>query len=778
MALVLTMAVAGCFAAAQSKSSIEFENIPAGGAAINEVFADGNGRMLAASSNGLLLYDGQMFKGIVANGDGVDCDENIYAAILCERDNLMLCTAKGLYRFDMRKDAYAFIYETASLDVRSIERLDSAYMLLGTSTGLVTVNVHDFQTRKLKGAPSMPYSCLLVNDGKAYAGYGGGLLAYDIAAGACETVLFPGAADSEEALAMAMDKIRGCIWVCSTDGVYKYSINTGLLSPVRDCDGVKANTVMVDGAGNVWVGTDSGLYVINEENGMFRHYTHSSLDRASLADNDVKSLYEDAQGNIWIGTEAGVSFYCRNSSFTILRWSDMSNSSEGNHISSILTDSDRRLWVGGSNGLIRYGEKGGEGGSYEGKRYLRGVRINDIIEDSDKNIWVVSTEGLYHYDKQKDALARHLIESGDGAFSATDCVQVLEDSDGFLLVATNGNGIFSVSRERLLATSAGNAVAADRHFYALPEGKGLISKGIEKMAIDRNGNLWVASSADRLTKIYPDNGSIDYFSHYQSEKHLNVKDISSIYCDSEGMIWVIGKSIVDRIDPGNDSIMHLDNELFAGKVFADMVDKDDNLWLLHQDGVIVLNKRSLVATNRSLPESNVSCICLDNPSGFIFVGGIDQITKFSPESLLMPSSTASGLFLAAMRVNGQEAYPGRAYAGNAILAESLPYTKEISLNPEQNNLDLDFVATKSERGNMPRYRYKFSESDDEWREIDGQAFRISLSNLSAGTFTLQIEPLDSYGTSSEQGMYELKVKVRPHWYASVWAKLAYALLAF
>lgn len=764
-------------AEAQNNSAIEFENIPAGGAAINEVFADGNGRMLAVSSNGLLMYNGQIFESVVANRNGVDCDESIYSAILYEKDNLLLCTAKGLYCFDMRKDTYAFIYETASLDVQSIARLDSAYMLLGTSTGLVTVNTRGFQTRKLKGAPVRPYCSLLVYEGKVYAGCEDGLLVYDIATGACETAAFPKAGNEAKASGMALDKIRGCIWVGATDGLYKYTLNSGVLSPARDCKGVKINTVMVDGAGNVWIGSDSGLYALNEENGVLQRYMHNSLDRTSLIDNDVKSLYEDALGNIWIGTEAGVSFYCRNSNFSILRWSHMSNSSDGNRISSILADSDRSLWVGGSNGLIRRGKKGAERTGDVGKRYLPGMQINDIIEDSDKNIWVLSTEGLYHYDRRNDAFIKRLIESEDGAYAATDCVQAIEDSGGFLLVATRSNGIFSIDRKRLLASAGIGPLEADRHLYTLPERKGLISKNIEKMVIDRNGNLWVASTVDRLTKIYPDNGNIDYFSFYQSEKHLNVKDISSIHCDNEGMVWVIGKGVVDRIDPGNDSIMHIDNELFAGKAFVDVVDKDDNLWLLYPDGMVVLNKHSFNAINKPLPEVNVSCIYLDNPSGFIFVGGIDQITQFSPEALLMPSSTASGLSLVGMRVNNQEVYTDCAYDGNTILAESLPYTKEISLNPEQSNLELDFVATKSERGSMPRYRYRISESDDDWREIDGQTFRISLNNLSSGAFTLQIEPLDSYGASSEQGVYELKVKVLPHWYASAWAKLAYALLA-
>ncbi|MCM1452516.1 MAG: ATP-binding protein [Clostridium sp.] len=776
LVMFFLLAVAACLAEAQNNSAIEFENIPAGGAAINEVFADGNGRMLAVSSNGLLVYDGQIFESVVANGNGVDCDENISSAILYEKDNLMLCTAKGLYRFDMRKDTYAFIYETASLDVQSIARLDSAYMLLGTSTGLVTVNTRGFQTRKLKGAPSMPYYSLLVSDGKVYAGCDNGMLAYDISAATCETVPFPKADNGVKASGMALDKIRGCIWVGSTDGLYKYSLNSGILSPARGCNRFKTNTVMVDGAGNVWIGTDSGLYMLNEENGVLQHYMHNSLDRTSLIDNDVKSLYEDESGNIWIGTEAGVSYYCRNSNFTILRWSHMSKSSEGNRISSILADSDRSLWVGGSNGLIRYGKRVGERGANAGERYLPGMQINDIIEDSDKNIWVLSTEGLYHYDRRNGAFIKHLIESEDGTYAATDCVQAIEDSGGFLLVATRSNGIFSIDRKRLLASAGVGPLVADRHLYTLPERKGLISKNIEKMVIDRNGNLWVASTVDRLTKIYPDNGNIDYFSFYQSEKHLNVKDISDIHCDNEGMIWVIGKGKVDRIDPNNDSIMHLDNELFDGKTFTDMVDKDDNLWLLHSDGAIVVNKQSRSAISKSLPEANVSCIYLDNPSGFIYVGGMDQITKFSPEALLMPSSPASGLTLMAVKVNNQEIYPDREYDGNTILTQSLPYTKEITLNPEQNNLDLEFVGSKSGRESMSRYRYKFSESED-WRETDGQTFHISLNNLPAGTFTLQIEPLDSYGVSSEQSLYELKVKVLPHWYASAWAKLVYALLA-
>ena len=55
----------------------------------------------------------------------------------------------------------------------------------------------------------------------------------------------------------------------------------------------------------LWVGTQYGIYIIDEEKGeVFRIY-NDPMCSYSLSDNQVGEIYQDREGGIWVGTNAG-----------------------------------------------------------------------------------------------------------------------------------------------------------------------------------------------------------------------------------------------------------------------------------------------------------------------------------------------------------------------------------------------------------------------------------------------------------------------------------------
>lgn len=75
-------------------------------------------------------------------------------------------------------------------------------------------------------------------------------------------------------------------------------------------DGLSQNTVydiLQDKAGFMWFGTKDGL---NRYDGSsFKIFKYDRTDEYSLGNNYILALYEDVEGNIWVGTDMGLYIY-------------------------------------------------------------------------------------------------------------------------------------------------------------------------------------------------------------------------------------------------------------------------------------------------------------------------------------------------------------------------------------------------------------------------------------------------------------------------------------
>ena len=98
-----------------------------------------------------------------------------------------------------------------------------------------------------------------------------------------------------------------CFFTCyaQTIGEHYY------LNSLTIRDGLSQNTVydiLQDKAGFMWFGTKDGL---NRYDGSsFKIFKYDRTDEYSLGNNYILALYEDVEGNIWVGTDMGLYIYC------------------------------------------------------------------------------------------------------------------------------------------------------------------------------------------------------------------------------------------------------------------------------------------------------------------------------------------------------------------------------------------------------------------------------------------------------------------------------------
>ena len=146
------------------------------------------------------------------------------------------------------------------------------------------------------------------------------------------------------------------------------------------------STMIQDNAGNIWIGRDKGIDVINRQTNKIKHYTFNPNNPNSLINNDVNILLQDKRGLMWIGTKDGLSILDpKNDRF--LNTDNRANL-PANEISNIVEDNTGAIWASTNDGLLKINlQKSGGSYNYQVSRFNeldglqgRGFNLNASVK--------------------------------------------------------------------------------------------------------------------------------------------------------------------------------------------------------------------------------------------------------------------------------------------------------------------------------------------------------------------------------------------------------------
>ena len=154
------------------------------------------------------------------------------------------------------------------------------------------------------------------------------------------------------------------LWLGTGSQVIRYDTVTGATvnyaSDPADPNSrsVNSTTVIVeDRLGRVWMGSEwsgGGLDMLDTKTGKIRHLRHEAGNSASLADDNVASLYLDPQGRIWAGTSKGLNQVLTAADGSITFRAFTAKDSVGAvKILGMRSDQDGQLWLSTAGGLVR-----------------------------------------------------------------------------------------------------------------------------------------------------------------------------------------------------------------------------------------------------------------------------------------------------------------------------------------------------------------------------------------------------------------------------------------
>ncbi|MEM6783179.1 MAG: two-component regulator propeller domain-containing protein [Bacteroidota bacterium] len=347
------------------------------------------------------------------------------------------------------------------------------------------------------------------------------------------------------------------------------------------------NDVLQDRQGFLWIATDAGL---NRYDGYgFRVYRPTPFDATSLADEVVRTLFEDPDGSLWVGTT--YARVCRldrrTDAFTCLGpVADEPASLPDGVVNAVLRTRDGTLWVGGSAGLLRL-DSMDDGGRFTRFTHdpadptsLGDAYVTALHEDDAGHLWVSTFNGLHRLGSMDEGERfTHFLRSDRGEPTLSDRVYAVtpDATDARVWWVGSGDGLlrfdtWTGSAERFRPNpSVGPArntvrrVATDPHDAAVLwvpiAGQGLARfdtrtqtftrypvrpdapDGLVRFAgstvfVDRFGMVWVGSDGGGLNRFDPSTGGVRYVGQATpSRLGLRNADVWGLHVTRDGALW-------------------------------------------------------------------------------------------------------------------------------------------------------------------------------------------------------------------------------------------------
>jgi signal transduction histidine kinase/ligand-binding sensor domain-containing protein len=548
-------------------------------------------------------------------------------------------------------------------------------------------------------------------------------------------------------LTMYTDR-KGTLWVGGTDGLFRLNPDAGSNGPIVSRvytmkDGLPGNQIealLETSDGRFWVGVAGGLAVYMAGADRFEGYTTAQ----GLSDPGVKALAEDGDGNLWVGTEASGVMRIARHGFTSYTQAD---GLTGTRIASLFVDQAGELCVQTSAAILGavWSLDCFDGNRFHSTRpgYPRRIKHfgwgwnQTVLQDHTGEWWIPTGQGLCRFgraERARDLVGRapsRVYTTRDG-LPDNDIFRLFEDSRGDIWVSTAGKPHDSLTRwERTTGhfrvyseadglpaiLSPAMAFAEDRfgqiwvglsdqglacfrngRFTVYSESDGVPRGLISSLYLDRAGRLWIATSRGGLVQVDHPGEVRPSFMVYATGQGLSSNTVHSIIEDRWGRIYAGTARGVDRLDPATGLIKHytIADGLPRGELIVARHDRHGGLWFGSKLG---LSRLVETPDRLSMPPQ-------------VLISGV-HVRGIAQPSALIGQSSVAGLVL----------------------------------QPNQNQVQLDFVGLGFAPGESLRYQYRLWGSDRDW-STPTEHRMVNYASLEPGAYRFEVRALNTDGTLS------------------------------
>ncbi|MDN5286274.1 MAG: response regulator, partial [Mucilaginibacter sp.] len=546
--------------------------------------------------------------------------------------------------------------------------------------------------------------------------------------------------------------------------------------------------VFEDNEGIVWVSMKGGGFGYYDGSKIAYFYNEPGAANRQFS-NIITDLYYDQSGILWLNTDdRGIDriIFQRND-FNQHLMVDPGTFKSDNEVRGILCDHQNRLWIGAKSGKLYI---------YHNGKPVNGLFVNEpkegigqvytMMQDRRGNIWLgTKTNGLFraapiNTDGTQYKLSHYLADKSNiNSISSNEIYALVEDLKGHIWVGSYDGGLNLVDGDG----SSGKFLHTGPAFTGYPKGN---FHKIRNMALDKSGNIWIATT-DGLMVLDPDDRKSNYnyvtYSKIPGDKaSLGNNDVQYIFRDSKDTMWLAtsGGGLDQAV--GDQPLKSLKFHDFTTKdglpndyVLSCTEDRDSNLWIATQNGLSKFNVKNRQFRNYDsydgLPKaifSEASCTRLPNFN--LVFGTVKGYLVFDPKQITN-RQIAANLVFTNLQINNEDIVNR---AADKLLADNINYSPGLTLKYDQNTISLDYAILDQRSGFRQSYAYRLKGFDVSWRNNKNQR-RATYTNLPPGSYTLEVKSLNT-GMYSNLPYRSLKMTILPPPWRTWWAYLIYGVL--
>lgn len=750
---------------------------------VNAILQDRKGFMWLGTKDGLNRYDGLSFRKFKHDAANPRSIGNSFITSLYEdfNGNIWVGTDAGVYIYYPEKEAFEE-FDCQSLEKTRIER--SVSMIAGDKQGRVWIAVeaqgmfcYDARQKLLRNYPlseiSSNIKCFTFDSGGTlWLGfYGDGLYYSKDNLATVHPYGSPEDGKREFEGGVITKIVQGnynCLYIGSVkEGVSELNLTSGqvrnLLAIDESGESIFCRDLLPYSDNELWIGTESGIYIYNLRTAQFIHLRASLYDSYSLSDNAIYALYKDREEGLWIGSYfGGVDYYPRQYTYFAKYYpKNIANSLHGKRVREFCRADDGTLWIGTENGgLNHFNPKTKEFHFFEPSAGF--TNIHGLCMDG-SHLWVGTfSKGLRVIDTRTGVVLRTYTE-------------------GHTPHSLNDNSIFSICRTSAGEIYLGTLFGLLRYnrtqdnFDRIPE---LNGKFVYDIKEDSYGNLWLATYANGA---YCYDVSVRRWKNYvfdaEDEKSLPYDKVLSVFEDSYRQIWLTTQG-------GGFCLFHPDTETFTryglkdglpNDVVYQIVEDDDRfLWLTTNNGLVRFDPKTMemkvFSTANGLPTNQFNYRSgFKDEAGNIYLGSINGFVAFDPrtfaENRQVPAVAITDFLLFNKEVSVGET--------DSPLKSSITFSDKVVLTADQNSFSFRIAALSYQAPRMNKLMYKLEGFDEGWLTI-GESPLVTYSNLGYGDYVFKVKASNSDGVWNEQET-SLHLSILPPFYLSGWAYCFYVL---
>ncbi len=428
---------------------------------------------------------------------------------------------------------------------------------------------------------------------------------------------------------------------------------------------------------------------------------------------------------------------------------------EGVEIYRIFESSQKELWIGTRmHGLYRMNDKQQLSkvpylpGTSEG---ISSEQIRDFVEDNEGNIWFGTFDGLHRYNYWKEES-----HSSDMPDEIVYHVKIWKDQ---IYISAHNGFFFRLDTQ----TQKFHRINIPFAFY-------------EHFDIDAEGNLYMVGWKNVLCTHVEHPESIVYVPLAEGDSKATP---TRVLATSDGVYigtleW--GSFFYDRQTRNMAHYTSRNNQLPGDFCYNLCRTQDGKILITGDKGVTCFVPSEGTFTTidlmRNFPSTHIinGCGILVSGEGSIYIGDTKGVTVFS-ENEFNKTGTAnenSNFYFSELWVDNKTIIPGD---DTGILSQSLPYTRELKLNYDQNNLIIHFALSDyGQQLSEKWFQYKLEGLDKNW--IKTKQTELYYTNLDPGKYTLHVASINE---KSGQSLEEITMQlvIASPWYDTWWAWIIY-----